>query len=1025
MAIPASRSNTRRAVGLGLTFALSGLTHVGCQRATSVKEEPVAPEPVTAEPVAPEPIASAIAGPLNRDAILAAQRLDEPQWYKDNIPFLDTPDDKLDEVYYYRWSTYKRALRYTVPGTGYVSTEYDVPIGYAGNPYTALPDAAGYHIQDGRWLANPDYAGDYLDFWLRGAGYSGTVNYSEWIIDAAYQRALVTGDLRDLISRLPELIGLYQRWSGRLVDNFPLNGGASNAKLYWQSPLSDATEYTETSMKSSNWFGGGAGYRPTINAYMYAAATAISKLARAAGDTATANDYASRAASIKDGVQKALWDPQRSFFFQVYTTYDDSNGALKGTRTTWRELMGYAPWAYNLPDAQYSSAWQFLTQPDGFGAAYGPTTLERMHPLEAEQAVIANATRWTSDSASNGSYIGQIDLATSSVTFTVDAPGAGTYPVKVFYANATGASSTHQLFVNGASTPQTVTYPATSAWGQFSAQQFVTVQVAMRAGSNTLKFQKGTGYAELDKISANPYFNYQAIPSQPNREDWNCCHWNGPSWPFQTSQVLAGLANLLQNYPAQSYITAADYREMLSDFTALQYKDGKPYVAEAANGDTGQWIYDGFNFSEHYNHSSYIDLVLTGLLGIKPQANDTLVLKPLVSPSWDYFAVQDLPYHGHKLTLVFDRYGTRYGQGSGLRVIQDGQLIHSAATLGETTIKVAPTVLPAASQRMMNVAANPLTMEQDWLNRAITQPYPRAFASYTNPVSNGPRCHSGQTCRPTTYDQPMRATDGWIRYDTIPDNRWTNLGSPNATDHLGVDFGAVRPLQQVSLYLYDDRDRIRAPAAYDVQYLDGQTWRSIPNQVKTPATPVGNDLNTVTFPALSTSQLRVVFTPQGGKFVGVTELQSWYPQPPPVRLVSKNSGLELAVTGDSMAFGAEVSQQAATGARSHQWNVVPAENGFSKLINVQSGQVLGIRDASTAAGALALQWGDNLTRDHLWSIVDMGNGYSKLVNAHSGMVLGIRDASRSVGAPALQWHDTGTDDHRWRIEAAAPSSAAP
>lgn len=40
-----------------------------------------------------------------------------------------------------------------MPGTGYVSTEYDVPIGYAGSPYAALPDATGYHLLDALWLS--------------------------------------------------------------------------------------------------------------------------------------------------------------------------------------------------------------------------------------------------------------------------------------------------------------------------------------------------------------------------------------------------------------------------------------------------------------------------------------------------------------------------------------------------------------------------------------------------------------------------------------------------------------------------------------------------------------------------------------------------------------------------------------------------------------------------------------------------------------------------------------------------------
>nr|WP_263974245.1 hypothetical protein [Streptomyces albicerus] len=90
---------------------------------------------------------------------------------------------------------------------------------------------------------------------------------------------------------------------------------------------------------------------------------------------------------------------------------------------------------------------------------------------------------------------------------------------------------------------------------------------------------------------------------------------------------------------------------MLAQFADLQHKDGKPYVAEAANGDTGEWIYDGFNFSEHYNHSSFNDLVLTGLLGIKPQAGNTLVLKPLIPAGWDYFAVENVPYRGRQQHL--------------------------------------------------------------------------------------------------------------------------------------------------------------------------------------------------------------------------------------------------------------------------------------------------------------------------------------------------------------------------------------
>ena len=185
---------------------------------------------------------------LNPDQILAAQGLQEPQWYKDNIPFVDTPDANINGVYYYRWSTHKRALRYTAAGAGYIATEYDNPVWYSvANSYSGLPDAAGYHILDGRWLANRTYMDDYITYWVKGAGVPASRTYSEWITAAAYQRYLVTGDATQLKANLSQFISHYNMWSSNLTANVTVNGAATTDSLYFQSPLSDATEYTETS----------------------------------------------------------------------------------------------------------------------------------------------------------------------------------------------------------------------------------------------------------------------------------------------------------------------------------------------------------------------------------------------------------------------------------------------------------------------------------------------------------------------------------------------------------------------------------------------------------------------------------------------------------------------------------------------------------------------------------------------------------------------------------------------------------
>jgi hypothetical protein len=329
----------------------------------------------------------------------------------------------------------------------------------------------------------------------------------------------------------------------------------------------------------------------------------------------------------------------------------------------------------------------------------------------------------------------------------------------------------------------------------------------------------------------------------------NCCRWDGPSWPFATSQTLTGLANLLDDYPAQNAITKDDYAAALATYARTQTKNGKPYVAEAHDPDKDAWIYDGANHSEDYNHSAFNDLVLSGLLGLRPQSGDTLKVQPLVPDSWNHFAAENVPYHGHNVTVLWDRDGTHYGQGAGMRLYVDGSLVRRYSTLRDVTVNVGATI-PAPAGDLVNDAANPLRTG-----------YPKPIAGYTSP-----------------YDNPWNALDGKVWYNEVPQNtRWTNYASPNGSDFYGVDFGAAVPVGDIRWSGYDDGGGVRPAAAYRVQYWDDDAWRDVPGQVRSPAEPVGNGTNRVTFPTVTTSKVRLVFTNPPGAFVGVTEFQSWAP----------------------------------------------------------------------------------------------------------------------------------------------------
>lgn len=128
---------------------------------------------------------------------------------------------------------------------------------------------------------------------------------------------------------------------------------------------------------------------------------------------------------------------------------------------------------------------------------------------EAENASVFRAGRFSSASASNGGYVGQIDntgdvRTDSYVDFVVNVPTARAYTMTIGYANATGATSTQGLAYNGGAW-STISYPPTAAWGTFGST--VSTTVTLKAGYNTIRLAKGapfyaggTGYAELDYI---------------------------------------------------------------------------------------------------------------------------------------------------------------------------------------------------------------------------------------------------------------------------------------------------------------------------------------------------------------------------------------------------------------------------------------------------------------------------------------------------------------------------------------------
>ena len=88
-----------------------------------------------------------------------------------------------------------------------------------------------------------------------------------------------------------------------------------------------------------------------------------------------AREYREKAKRIKRLVQEKLWDDEAKFF-KVLPRGE------KATKVDVRELHGFTPWYFNLPekDQGYEVAWKQLMDPNGFYAPYGPTVAEQRHP---------------------------------------------------------------------------------------------------------------------------------------------------------------------------------------------------------------------------------------------------------------------------------------------------------------------------------------------------------------------------------------------------------------------------------------------------------------------------------------------------------------------------------------------------------------------------------------------------------------------------------------------------------------------
>lgn len=186
-----------------------------------------------------------------------------------------------------------------------------------------------------------------------------------------------------------------------------------------------------------------------------------------------------------------------------------------------------------------------------------------------------------------------------------------------------------------------------------------------------------------------PYGQTTAERRHPQFRTHGCCscEWDGAVWPFATSQTLTGLANLL-NSSNQQIVSREDYFTHLELYVESQFHRGRPYIGEYLDEVTGYWLKGDEERSRYYNHSTFNDLVITGLVGLRPRADEVLEVNPMLpDDTWDWFCLDNVHYKGNVITVIWDKDGSKYNRGRGLQVLVNGDKVASSPELGRLVVK--------------------------------------------------------------------------------------------------------------------------------------------------------------------------------------------------------------------------------------------------------------------------------------------------------------------------------------------------
>ena len=409
-------------------------------------------------------------------------------------------------------------------------------------------------------------------------------------------------------------------------------------------------------------------------------------------------------------------------------------------------------------------------------------------------------------------------------------------------------------------------------------------------------------YADADEFPIMPFYT----ANQADQAEAGAGGTNNFSNINSTLQAQV-FSKALREYPSE-YITPEMYRKLLEWLTWVQYVNG-----DNRYPNNNEFFFDwnpetktfGRSGIHHNILGAYNFMLIDDVAGVRPRLDDQLELWP-IDIGWDYFAINNLSYHGADLTLVWDRPdGTRHYPGvpegysaylEGKRIFTINDLAHVRwnSKNGKVSVLDGSKTKVTYHKKAKLQKATEVSLQD---NARVVDMFQKAGVDLSKKTGKVKNLAEGRPVQAsfTTTAPALRATAPEFAVDgfTIsgmpangpagqavpgylaPNTIWGTEGSPNSTDWFEVDLQKPHRIDTVKLYFFSDKNydmqqncsprpcgnTYREPASYSVQYLHNGQWKDVPNQVKSPDEPWPN-YNVVRFPELTTSKVRVVMTPK-------------------------------------------------------------------------------------------------------------------------------------------------------------------